>query len=173
MYRQCQPRRVKDTNISEIENTLCLRSFVNGTEILKIEREHWGASCILRTVNAGVYISSCSVRSQQYMCKTRHAFIYASNFIPLHQSRCCEALIDNIVDVPICVLGALWRGLKVVIYFILAKQIFVHFYLHGDWFYNRYMNKTIKTKYLDNNGSRVKPGFFFAKTGIKCSFIYN
>ena len=53
------------------------------------------------------------------------------------------------------------------------KQIFVHFYLHGDLFYNRYMNKTIKTKYLDNNGSRVKPGFFFAKTGIKCSFIYN
>ena len=38
------------------------------------------------------------------MCKTRHAFIYDSNFIPLHQSKCCEALIDNRVDVPICVL---------------------------------------------------------------------
>ena len=28
--------------------------------------------------------------------------------------------------------GTLWRGLKVVIYFILEKHIFVHFYLHGD-----------------------------------------
>ena len=86
MYRQCQPRRVKDTNISEIENTLCLRSVVKGTAIIKIEREHWGAYSILRTVNDGVYISSCSVRSQEYMCNTRHAFIYKCNFIPLHQS---------------------------------------------------------------------------------------
>ena len=38
------------------------------------------------------------------MCKTIHAFIYDINFIPLHQSKCCEALIDNRVDVPIFVL---------------------------------------------------------------------
>ena len=34
--------------------------------------------------------------------------------------------------------GTLWRGPRVLIYFILTKQIFLHIYLHGDCFYNQY-----------------------------------
>ena len=68
--------------------------------------------------------------------------------------------------------GSLWRGHISVIYFILTKQIFLHLYFHDDWFYNLYINKTINTKYLDDNSSGAKP-FFFTKTGIRCSFGYS
>ena len=53
--------------------------------------------------------------------------------------------------------GNFWRGSRAVIYFIIIKQIFVHFYRRGDRFYNRYTNKTIKMKYLHDYGSGVKP----------------
>ena len=56
--------------------------------------------------------------------------------------------------------GSLWRGHIAVISLILTKQIFVHFYCHGVFFNKQYINKTIKTKYLDDNDSRVKPFFF-------------
>ena len=63
--------------------------------------------------------------------------------------------------------GTLWRGPRAVISYILTKQIFVQFYRHGNWFYNWYINKTTEIKYLDDDGSGVKPKHFFAKTGIK------
>ena len=63
-YNQCHPRRVKDTNTSNIEYYLCVRTVMNVTPVLKIERELWGANRILRKVNDGVYICSCSVRSE-------------------------------------------------------------------------------------------------------------
>ena len=44
---------------------------------------------------------------------------------------------------------------------------------HGDRFYNWYINKKIKTKYLDDNGSGAKPKHFFTKTGIRSSFGYD
>ena len=40
--------------------------------------------------------------------------------------------------------GALWIGYRAVISFILTKQIFLHFFFHGDWFYNQYINTTDK-----------------------------
>ena len=52
--------------------------------------------------------------------------------------------------------GNLWRGHVAVVYFILTKQIFLHFYPHGDRFYKRYINKK-KKYYLDDDGTGVKP----------------
>ena len=59
--------------------------------------------------------------------------------------------------------GTLWRGPIVVISFIPTKQNFAHLYHHGDRFYNWCINKTIKTKYPDDNGSGVKPRHFSQK----------
>ena len=58
---------------------------------------------MIRAVNYGVYICKCSVRPDEYKCKTKHVFVFDSHFIPLHQSKCCEALIDHIADAPIFV----------------------------------------------------------------------
>ena len=85
LYNQFAPKVLKDTNMCEIENLLCVRTVKNVNPVLKVEREPWGASSILRKVNAGVYIFSCSVRSEEYRCKTKHAFVYASHFKPLYQ----------------------------------------------------------------------------------------
>ena len=77
---------------------------MNATPVFQIEREPWGAASILKAVNVGVYICSCSFRSDEYMCKTKHAFVYNSHFKQLHQSNYCGDLIDNISDAPNCVL---------------------------------------------------------------------
>ena len=50
--------------------------------------------------------------------------------------------------------GTLWSGYRAVISFILTKQIFLHFFRHGDRFY---INKIGKKEYLDDDGSGVKP----------------
>ena len=36
--------------------------------------------------------------------------------------------------------GTLWSGYRAVISLILVKQIFLHFFRHEDWFYNKYIN---------------------------------
>ena len=69
-----------------------------------IEIEDWGAVSILRRVNDGVYICTCSVRSDEYKCKIKHVFFYDSHFKPLHQQIFCWYIIDNISDAPIYVL---------------------------------------------------------------------
>ena len=68
--------------------------------------------------------------------------------------------------------GTLWRGPRAVIYFILTKYIFLHFYHNRDQFYNRYINKTDKTKYIDGDGTGVKPKHF-TKTGMRYSSGYD
>ena len=50
-----------------------------------------------------------------------------------------------------------WRAPRALISFSLYKHIFLNFCCHGDWFYNRDINKATKTKFLDDNGSGVKP----------------
>ena len=44
--------------------------------------------------------------------------------------------------------GALWRGNRLVISFILTKQIFLQYYRHGDRFYDLYINETDKKSIL-------------------------
>ena len=77
---------------------------MNVTAVFQIEREPWGANSILRKVNDGVYIYSFSIRSDEYMCKTKHAFVYYSHLKLCNQSRYCEFLIDNRSDEHICVM---------------------------------------------------------------------
>ena len=111
-YRQCPPRKVKDTNISEVENTSCVRNFMKVTPVSGKKIEPWGAACILRRVNYGVLIFTCNFQSDEYNCCTKHAFVYDSHFKHLHQSGCCGVLIDNIADAPICVLEDKYRATK-------------------------------------------------------------
>ena len=53
-YRQCPPRRLKDTKMSGIENTSFIINFMGVTPVSGIEREPWVAASILRRVNYGV-----------------------------------------------------------------------------------------------------------------------
>ena len=63
LYRQCPPRRVKDLNISEMENTSCVRNVLKVTPVSRIEQVAWGAASIMRRVNDGVFICTCNVQS--------------------------------------------------------------------------------------------------------------
>ena len=54
LYRQCPPRRVKNSHISEIEDSTCVRNVMNITPVSGIEEVAWGAVSILRRVNYGV-----------------------------------------------------------------------------------------------------------------------
>ena len=63
LYIQCLPRKVKDTNMSEIENTSCVRNVMKLNPVSVIEREPWGAAYILRRFNDGVFICTCNVQS--------------------------------------------------------------------------------------------------------------
>ena len=99
--------------MSEVENYLCVISVMNWTPVLNIERQTWGAIRILKKVNGGVYICSCSVISEKYRCKTKHAFVYDSHFKPLHQSKYYGALIYNRSDAPICVLEDHYKETKI------------------------------------------------------------
>ena len=94
---------------------------------------------------------SCSVRSEKYVCKTKHSFTYDSHFKPLHQPKFFEALIDIKADATICVLGyscretginlkfslkTLFGGLCTVEYIYKITQrllkIFYHLYISID-----------------------------------------
>ena len=86
-----------------------MRSVMHATPVFQIEREPRGAAIMLRTVKGILYICSCSVISDEYMCNKKHAFVYDSNFKPLHQSRCCGDLIENRADAPIFVLEYKYR----------------------------------------------------------------
>ena len=56
---------MKDSNISEIENTSCVRNVIKVTPVYGIEREPWGESCIMVIVNDGVFICICNVKSDE------------------------------------------------------------------------------------------------------------
>ena len=112
LYRQCPPRRLKDSHISEIGNTSCVRNVMNMTPVSRIERVAWGAASILRRVNDGVFICTCDVESDEYNCWTKHAIVYDSHFKLLHQTKYCGVLMDNIADAPIYVLEDKGRATK-------------------------------------------------------------
>ena len=65
LYRQCPPIKVKDTNISDIENNSCARNVMKVTPVSGIEREPWGAACIIRIFNDGVFIFTCNAQSDE------------------------------------------------------------------------------------------------------------
>ena len=104
LYRQCPPRRVKDSHTSDIEDSACVRNVMKITPVLGIEEVPWGAASILRRVNDGVYICVCNVHNVKNDLWKNHAFVYDSHYKPLHQTECCGVLLDNRADAPICVL---------------------------------------------------------------------
>ena len=63
--------------------------------------------------------------------------------------------------------GTLWSGYRAVIYFILTKQNFPHFYCHGNKFYDQYLNLVDKKKYIDDDGSGQKPKSEFKRRLLK------
>ena len=71
LYRQCPPRRVKNSHISEIEDYACVGNVMNITPVLGIEEVKWGAASILKTVIDGVYICVCNVHN---VYSTIHCF---------------------------------------------------------------------------------------------------
>ena len=46
--------------MAEIENISGVRNFMKETPVARIEIEDWGAASILRRLNDGVYICTCS-----------------------------------------------------------------------------------------------------------------
>ena len=48
LYRHFPPRRVKDSHISEIEDSARVRNFMNITPVSGIEEVKWGAASILK-----------------------------------------------------------------------------------------------------------------------------
>ena len=55
-------------------------------------------------MNDGVFICTCNVKSDEYKCWKKYAFVYDSHFKPLHESKFCGSLVDNRADAPIFVL---------------------------------------------------------------------
>ena len=53
--------------------------------------------------------------------------------------------------------GSIRRGEISVISFIINFFPFLYCICPGDWFYNRYINSKIGTKYTDDNGTGVTP----------------
>ena len=104
LFRKFQPWTVEDTNINEIESASFLINVMIGAPVLNIEIEQWGAWSFLTIVIDEVYLCSYYVRSEEYICHTKHAFFYCSHFKPLHQPKFCGVLIDNRAYAPICVL---------------------------------------------------------------------
>ena len=135
MYRQLPTRKVKDKNISEIENTSCMRNVMKVNQVSGIEIEPWGAACIPRIVNDGVFICTCNVKSDEYNCWIKHAFVYYSHFKPLNQSKCCGDVIDNRADAPICVLEDKDREAKEKLRYTLIE--FFGCMFHVEYVYKR------------------------------------
>ena len=86
-----------------------MRSFIKVNPVFRIEIEDWVAASVLRVFDNGVYICTCSVRSNEYMCKTKYTFVYDIHSKPLHKSKCCGYIIYNISDAPIFFLGYNYR----------------------------------------------------------------
>ena len=67
--------------------------------------------------------------------------------------------------------GNLLRGTIALISFIITKKP-LHLYHHGNRFYNRYIYKTDKTKYLDDNVTGLKQKHS-TEIGMRCSSGYD
>ena len=81
LYYQCPPRRVKDINMSYIENTLCVRSVMNVTPVFQIERE----PCVYASILKGLVMKFTYIHAQSYLMnigarQNMHLFIiFTSN----------------------------------------------------------------------------------------------
>ena len=51
--------------MTEIENTLCVRSVMKVIPVSRIGREPWGAASMMRIVNDEVFIYTCNVKYEE------------------------------------------------------------------------------------------------------------
>ena len=65
LYRKWPPIIVNNKKMSEIENTSCVRNVMRVTTVSGILRKPWGSAIILRRFNDGMYLCTCSVRSDE------------------------------------------------------------------------------------------------------------
>ena len=56
LYRQCPPRKVKDTNMTELEKCDSVLSIMTIAPILKFERDKMGSMRVIQVINDGVYV---------------------------------------------------------------------------------------------------------------------
>ena len=103
-YRQCPPRRVKYTQIIELEKCGCVSSVITIAAVLNIEREKIYNTGILLIIDDGVYVCICTVYSYVLKKITQHAFFYDSHFSKKEKSERCGAIIDYRSYSPICVM---------------------------------------------------------------------
>ena len=82
---------------------MCQKCYYPDTSI-ENRKGKWGANGILRKVDGGVYICTCSIQSSDYHIKTKHVSVYDSYLKPLHQPKCWGDLIHNRTGSHICVL---------------------------------------------------------------------
>ena len=61
LQRQCTPRRVKDTHMTELEKCEYVSSVMNIAPVLNIDREKMGDVGILLEIDDGVYVCICTV----------------------------------------------------------------------------------------------------------------
>ena len=67
---------MKNSHISEIEDSACVINVMTITPVSGIEEVAWGAVIIMRRFNDGVYICVCNVHNVKYDLWTKHAFFF-------------------------------------------------------------------------------------------------
>ena len=75
LYRQCPPRRLKDTNLAELEKCKCVSSVMTIAPIINIDRENMYDFVILLVIDDGVYVCICTVYYSVFKEYTQHTFI--------------------------------------------------------------------------------------------------
>ena len=63
LCRQCLPRRVKDTEIKELEICECVSSLMTIAPVLNIERDKMGALGIFMRIDDGIYVCNYNIYS--------------------------------------------------------------------------------------------------------------
>ena len=94
LYRQCLPRRVKDTEIKEFEKCECVSSVMTIAPVLKIVREKMGPLGILMIIDDGFYVCNCTVYS--YVKKNTH-YTHLSMKVIFEQNRRVHAVVQPLV----------------------------------------------------------------------------
>ena len=79
LYRQCPPRRLKDTYLKELGKCECLSSLITIVPVLNTERDKMGTMVILLRIDDGFYVCICTVYTEILKKVTKHAFVYDSN----------------------------------------------------------------------------------------------
>ena len=64
LYRQCPPRRVKDTHLKELEKCECVSSVMTIATVLITEIDKMGTIGILLKIDDGVYVCICTVYTE-------------------------------------------------------------------------------------------------------------